>query len=119
MVVAKYSPNQDLTFALVKMLTSASSQEAYFKIFGELPTNAAAAKTLEEGNAQLAPIIESSAKSVGTPFSGAWGDTQLALVNVVVQSIPSLSSGSVNVSDLKAKLAAAQSTVQAALDKAK
>ena len=118
-VVAKYSKNQDLSFALIKMLTSASSQEAYYKTFGEMPTNAAAAKALETGNAQLAPIIDSSAASVGTPFSGAWGDTQLALVNVVVQSIPALSSGSVSVADIKSKLATAQATAQASLDKVK
>lgn len=118
-VVAKYSKNQDLALALVKMLTSASSQETFYKTFGELPTNAAAAKKLEEGTAQLEPIIDSAMKSVGTPFSGAWGDTQLALVNVVVQSIPALSNGTVSSSDLKSKLAAAQTTVQASLDKAK
>lgn len=119
MVVAKYSKNQDLAFALANMLTSASSQTSYQKIFGDLPTNAAAAKKLEDGNAALAPVIDSASKSVGTPFSGAWGDTQLALVNVVVQSIPSLSNGPIKVSELKAKLASAQTAVQAALDKAK
>lgn len=119
MVIAKYSKNQDLAFALMKQLTSASAQEEYNKLFGDLPTNAAAAKKLEDGNEQLVPIIDSSSKSVGTPFSGAWGDTQLALVNVVVQSIPSLSNGSISESEIKSKLASAQSTVQASLDKAK
>lgn len=118
-VVAKYSPNQDLAFALVKMLTTASNQESYQKTFGDLPTNAVAAKKLETANSALQPIVDSAAKSVGTPFSGAWGDTQLALVNVVVQSIPALSTGSVSTADLKAKLAAAQRTVQSSLDKAK
>jgi multiple sugar transport system substrate-binding protein len=119
MVVAKYSKNQDLAFALVKMLTSASSQEAFYKTFGELPTNAAAARKLQTGTAKLEPIVDSATKSVGTPFSGAWGDTQLALVNVVVQSIPELANGTVPSADLKAKLAAAQTAVQASLDKAK
>ena len=41
-------------------------------------------------------FAEASAKSVATPFTGAWGDTQLALTNVVVQSIPDLSEGSVS-----------------------
>ncbi|GGF19589.1 sugar ABC transporter substrate-binding protein [Subtercola lobariae] len=118
-VVAKYSQNQDLDFALIKMLTSADNQTDYYKRFGELPTNQEAATALETGNADLAPILDSSAQSVGTPFSGAWGDTQLALVNVVVQSIPSLSSGSVSDSDLETQLKAAQATSQASLDKAK
>ncbi len=119
MVVAKYSKNQDLTFALVKMLTSSTNQVAYTKTFGDLPTNADAAQQIEQGNASLAPILESGSKAVGTPFSGAWGDTQLALVNVVVQSIPSLSNGSVSSSELASRLKAAQATAQASLDKAK
>jgi len=119
MVVAKYSKNQDLAFALLKQFTSPKNQIEYNKLFGDLPTNAAAAKTVEEGNDKLVPVVESASKAVGTPFSGAWGDTQLALVNVVVQSIPALSNGSVSTADIKAKLATAQSTAQAALDKVK
>ena len=119
MVVAKYSKNQDLTFALVKMLTSTENQVKYTKTFGDLPTNVDAAKQIEQGNTSLAPILDAGSKSVGTPFSGAWGDTQLALVNVVVQSIPSLSSGSVSSSELESRLKTAQATAQASLDKAK
>jgi multiple sugar transport system substrate-binding protein len=119
MVIAKYSPNKDLSLALAKMLTSPSSQEGYTKLFGDLPTNAVAAKKIEDGNDLLVPVIDSATKSVGTPFSGAWGDTQLALVNVVVQSIPSLSTGSVSASELKSRLATSQTAVQAALAKAK
>lgn len=118
-VVAKYSKNQDLAFALVKMLTSTENQVAYTKTFGDLPTNADAAKQIEQGNDLIAPILDAGTKSFGTPFSGAWGDTQLALVNVVVQSIPALSSGSVSSSDLEAKLKTAQDTAQGALNKAK
>ena len=119
MVVAKYSKNQDLAFALVKMLTSTDNQVKYTKTFGDLPTNADAAKQIENGNELIAPILEAGTKAYGTPFSGAWGDTQLALVNVVVQSIPSLSSGSVSSSDLEAKLKTAQDTAQSSLNKAK
>jgi multiple sugar transport system substrate-binding protein len=119
MVVAKYSKNQDLAFALVKMLTSTDNQVKYTKTFGDLPTNADAAKQIEQGNQLIAPILDAGAKAYGTPFSGAWGDTQLALVNVVVQSIPSLSSGKVSSSDLDAKLKAAQNTAQSSLNKAK
>lgn len=119
LVVAKYSQNQDLSFALIKMLTSADAQEQYYKTFGEMPTNAEAAKKLETDNEALAPILASSAGSVGTPFSGAWGDTQLALVNVVVQLIPELSAGGVSDSSLETQLKTAQTTSQSALDKVK
>ncbi|MGN7798253.1 ABC transporter substrate-binding protein [Leifsonia sp. 22587] len=119
MVVAKYSKNQDLAFALIKMLTSEDNQIAYTKTFGDLPTNAAAAKKIEDGNELLGPILDAGTKAYGTPFSGAWGDTQLALVNVVVQSIPALSSGGVSSSDLETRLKTAQATAQASLSKAK
>ena len=49
----------------------------------------------------------------------AWGQVQLALVNVVVQSIPNLSKGAVDDAALTALIAKAQSDAQAALDKAK
>ncbi|WP_025158625.1 ABC transporter substrate-binding protein [Leifsonia aquatica] len=119
MVVAKYSKNQDLAFALIKMLTSTENQVAYTKTFGDLPTNADAAKQIETGNELIAPILEAGTKAYGTPFTGAWGDTQLALTNVVVQSIPSMSNGSVSSADLDAKLATAQNAAQSALSKAK
>ena len=56
---------------------------------------------------------------MATPFSGAWSQVQLALVNVVVQSVPGLSAGRVDEARLGTLLAQAQSTAQAALDKAK
>lgn len=119
MVVAKYSKNKDLTFALIKMLTSTANQLAYTKIFGDLPTNADAAKKIEQDNPLVAPLLEASKKAYGTPFTGAWGDTQLALVNVVVQSIPDLSAGNVSSDALTARLKTAQDAAQSALSKVK
>lgn len=118
-VVAKYSKNKDLAFALVEMLTDEKHQVAYQKLFGDLPTNKAAAATVQDGNDQLAPLLEAGKKAVGTPFTGAWGDIQLALVNVVVQAIPDLSSGGVSSAKLDAALEDAQKTAQASVDKAR
>jgi multiple sugar transport system substrate-binding protein len=118
LVVARYTRNKDLALALVNMLTSAEMQDIYYKTFGELPTNVAEAKTLQDDPA-LAAIVESSSKSKGTPFTGAWSQVQLALVNVVVQSIPKLSAGNVDDAQLRSLLAQAQSSAQAALDKSK
>jgi len=118
LVVAKYTRNKDLALALVNLLTTAASQDIYYKTFGELPTNATEAKTLQ-GDPALAAIVDSSARSRGTPFTGAWSQVQLALVNVVVQSIPSLSAGRVDDGQLRSLLAQAQSIAQAALDKSR
>jgi len=118
LVVAKYTKNKDLTLALVKLLTSPDQQDIYYKTFGELPTTVAEAKIVS-ADPVLAPIVDSASKSVGTPFSGAWSQVQLALVNVVVQSVPNLSSGKVDDNALEGLIKSAQSTAQAALDKAK
>jgi multiple sugar transport system substrate-binding protein len=118
LVVAKYSKHKDLALALVNQLTSADSQEAYYKLLGELPTNAQAADSLKN-DPVLGPIIDSASKSVGTPFTGAWSQIQLALVNVVVQSIPDLAAGKVDDSKLNSLVQKAQTDAQSALDKAK
>ncbi len=86
-VVAKYTKNKALALRLVNQLTSAEQQDSYYKTFGELPTNAEEAKKLQSDPA-LAAIVDSASKSVGTPFNGAWSQVQLALLNVVVQSMP-------------------------------
>ena len=118
LVVADYSPNKDLAFAFVKMITDADAQSNYYKIFGEVPTNVQAAKAIES-DPLVAPALDAASKSVATPFSGAWGDVQLALTNVAVQTIPDLSAGSVSEASLTARLKDAQSKAQAALDRAK
>ena len=44
---------------------------------------------------------------------------QLALINVVVQSIPDLAKGKVSDADLTSRLATAQKSAQSAVDQAK
>ncbi len=118
LVVADYSKQKDLAFAFIKMITEKDAQSDYYSIFGELPTNADAAKALNS-DPMVAPALDAASKSVATPFSGAWGDVQLALTNVAVQTIPDLSSGSVSDADLTSRLKDAQAKSQAALDRAK
>ncbi|SNT55444.1 multiple sugar transport system substrate-binding protein [Asanoa hainanensis] len=117
-VVAKYSKHKDLALALVKLLTSEESQTSYYKTFGELPTNQAAATALGSDPA-LAAIVDSAGKSLNTPFTGGWSAVQLELTNVVVQSIPDLSAGKVDDAKLTGLLGQAQTKAQQALDKAK
>ncbi|HTJ36786.1 MAG TPA: extracellular solute-binding protein [Dactylosporangium sp.] len=118
LVVAKYSKNKDLALAFIKLITSAEQQKSYYKTFGDLPTNAAAAKELQSDPA-LAAIVDSAGRSAGTPFNGGWSKVQLALLNVVVQSVPDLKAGKVDEGKLKSLVAAAQKDAQAAVDEAK
>jgi multiple sugar transport system substrate-binding protein len=118
LLVADYSKNQDLAFEFVKLITDQEVQLDYYQKLGNLPANAAALKTLES-DAKLAPVAEAAQKSVATPFTGAWGDIQLALTNVVVQSIPDISKGPISDAALESRLADAQKSAQSALDRAK
>ncbi len=118
LVIAKYSENQDLAAAYIKLLTSDDEQINYNKLFGDLPANAAAAKKVEDADPSLAPVLASASQAKSTPFTGAWGDMQLALTNVVVQSRQALSGGGVSDSALQSALAKAQKDAQASLDRA-
>lgn len=116
LVVADYSQQKDLAFAYVKLVTSKEEQLNYNKTFGDLPANAEALKSLTDP--KLAPITDAATKSFATPFTGAWGDIQLALTNVVVQSIPELSQAGVTDSALQQRLKDAQGKAQSSLDRA-
>lgn len=116
LVVADYSKNKDLAFAYIKLVTSKDEQLNYNKIFGDLPANAEGLKAID--NPLFGPITEAATKSHATPFTGAWGDIQLALTNVVVQSIPELSSGGVSDAALKQRLQDAQTKSQKSLERA-
>ena len=116
LVVADYSKQKDLAFAYIKLITSKDEQLNYQKTFGDLPANAEALASLTDP--VLKPIADAAAKSKATPFTGAWGDIQLGLLNVTVQSIPDLSKGSIDESALETRIKDAQTKGQASLDRA-
>jgi multiple sugar transport system substrate-binding protein len=118
LLVADYSKNQDLAFDFVKLVTDPEAELDYYHKVGSLPANAAALQTLQS-DPKLAPVAEAATKSKATPFTGAWADIQLALTNVVVQSIPDLAKGAVTDAQLDARLATAQKAAQSSLDRAK
>lgn len=118
LLVADYSKNQDLAFEFVKMITDKDAQLDYYQKLGNLPANAEALQSVQS-DPKLAPVAEAAKKSVATPFTGAWADIQLALTNMVVQSIPDLAKGSLSDAQIDTRLAAAQKTAQSALDRVK
>lgn len=118
-VVADYGTKQDLSFAFVEQLSTKKAQLEYYDLFGNLPTNVDAAAELAAENPQLKPIIDAGRLSKPTAFTGAWSDIQLALVDVVVQSIPSLKRGEVTDDQLRKRLQDAQRDAQATLDRQK
>ncbi|ASN50812.1 ABC transporter substrate-binding protein [Sinomonas sp. R1AF57] len=117
MVVADYSKNKDLAYAYMEMVTSKDEQLNYQKTFGDLPANAEGLKSLSSAP-HMAAITEAAEKSFATPFTGAWGDIQLALLNVTVQSVPDLAAGNVPEATLNQRLKDAQDKAQSSLDRA-
>jgi multiple sugar transport system substrate-binding protein len=115
-VVADYSKQKDLAFAYIKLITSKDEQLNYQKIFGDLPANAEALATLTDP--KLKPLADAAAKSKATPFTGAWGDMQLGLLNVTVQSVPDLAAGKVDEAALESRIKDSQNKGQASLDRA-
>jgi multiple sugar transport system substrate-binding protein len=115
-VVADYSKQKDLAFAYIKLITSRDEQLNYQKIFGDLPANAEALASLTDP--KLKPLADAAAKSKATPFTGAWGDMQLGLLNVTVQSVPDLAAGKVDEAALESRIKDSQSKGQASLDRA-
>jgi multiple sugar transport system substrate-binding protein len=67
----------------------------------------------------MAALTQAAKESQATPFTGAWSDIQLDLLNVVVQSIPDLSSGNVSDSALSSRISDAQNKAQQSLNRAK
>ena len=118
-IVADYGTKQDLSFEFIKQLSTKKAQLEYYDLFGNLPTNVDAAAQLAAENPQLKPIIDAGRLSKPTAFTGAWSDIQLALVDVVVQSIPSLKRGEVTDDQLRRRLQDAQRDAQATLDRQK
>ncbi|WP_422935223.1 ABC transporter substrate-binding protein [Sinomonas sp. P47F7] len=118
MGIASYSKNKDLALAFLKMVTDKDQQLSYQKIFGDLPTSSDALKSLSSAP-HMAAVTDAAAKSFATPFTGAWADIQLALVNVTVQSIPDLASGNVSQANLSQRIKAAQDSAQQSLSRAK
>ena len=118
MGIASYTKNKDLALAFLKQVTDKDAQINYQKLFGDLPTNQEALATF--GSApHMAAVTDAAGKSYATLFTGAWADIQLALVNVVVQSIPELSSGNVSDSNLSQRIKTAQNSAQQSLSRAK
>jgi multiple sugar transport system substrate-binding protein len=118
--VANYSSNQDLAWAYINMVTSPEEQLYTYSTILYQPANAEASASLAKDgkNAGVIAGIAAAEAAAPTAFTGAWADIQLAVANVVVQSIPDLANGGISDDKLKQLLSDAQRDAQAALDRA-
>ncbi len=116
--IASYTKEKDLALAFVDMFTSTDQQLANYKAFGNLPTNQDAMNQLSSQSTLLAPFLDIERQSTPTAFTGAWGDVQNGVLNVVVQSQPALAEGTYDTAAVKGLLDKANATAQSALTRA-
>ena len=116
--IASYTKEKDLALTFVDMFTSTDQQLANYKAFGNLPTNQDAMNQLSAQSKLLAPFLDIERQSTPTSFTGAWGDVQNGVMNVVVQSQPALAEGGYDPATVKGLLDKANATAQSALTRA-
>jgi multiple sugar transport system substrate-binding protein len=116
--IASYAKDKDLALTFVDMFTSTDQQLANYKAFGNLPTNQDAMNQLSAQSKLLAPFLDIERQSTATSFTGAWGDVQNGVQNVVVQSQPALAEGTYDPATVKDLLDKANATAQSALTRA-
>lgn len=116
LVVASYSQNQDLALEYLELITSPEEQQHFSEVFGALPTNAEAAEQVAQTNPAYEAVLAAGEQARPTPFTGAWSEIQLGLMNIVVQSLSGLAQGSVG--SVEPRLSELQEDAQEAVDKA-
>ncbi|MBO0882826.1 MAG: sugar ABC transporter substrate-binding protein, partial [Mycobacterium sp.] len=70
--IAKYSKHQDAALQLIKFLTQPKQQLLAYKLFGDIPGNAAAAAQVVKENPRLKAFTDAEQHALPTTFTGAW-----------------------------------------------
>lgn len=117
LAIADYSDCKESALQYIAYVTSVEAQKNYYEIFGSIPANQAAAEDLAAENPVVESFVASTEDSVPTAFTGAWGNVQLGLTNVVTQSLADLQSGTYDEAKVRKLLAEANATVQRDLDR--
>lgn len=117
LAIANYTDCKASALQYIDYVTNVEKQTEYYEIFGSLPSNQEAAEALAEDNPVVEAFVEATAGAVPTSFTGAWGNVQLGLTNVVTQSLADLQNGTYDEAQVRALLAEANATVQRDLDR--
>ncbi|MCP3803094.1 extracellular solute-binding protein [Allokutzneria sp. A3M-2-11 16] len=117
LAISSTTKKKDLALELIQLLVSPEEQKRYAETFGDLPATTRAAEEVAASRPLLAPFLAAERASVPTAFTGAWSDLQLALTNVVTQSLPALASGGYDPVAVRGLLTEANRKVQSSLDR--
>lgn len=117
LAIASYTECKASALQYVDFVTSVEAQTTYFETFGSLPANQEAAEALAADNPVVEAFVEATDGAVPTSFTGAWGNVQLGLTNVVTQSLADLQEGTYDEASIRTLLEEANATVQRDLDR--
>jgi multiple sugar transport system substrate-binding protein len=117
MAITQYSDNKDLALRYIELVTNEEEQAHFHDVFGDIPANQAAAAALAQDDPQVQAFIDAEGTAIPTSFTGAWGDVQIGLTNVVTQSLPGLANRTHDPAAVQRLLAEADATVQRSLDR--
>jgi multiple sugar transport system substrate-binding protein len=117
LAIASYSDCKASALQYVDYVTGVDAQKNYYDIFGSIPANQEAAEELAADNPTVQAFVDATDDSVPTSFTGAWGNVQLGLTNVVTQSLADLQNGTYDEARIRELLAEANATVQRDLDR--
>lgn len=117
LAIADYSECKASALQYIDYVTSVEQQIEYYEIFGSVPANQEAAETLAEDDPVVQAFVDATDGAVPTSFTGAWGNVQLGLTNVVTQSLADLQNGTYDEARIRELLAEANATVQRDLDR--
>jgi multiple sugar transport system substrate-binding protein len=117
LAIADYSDCKASAIEYIEYVTNTEQQTNYYTIFGSIPANREAGEALAAENETVQAFVDATGDSVPTSFTGAWGNVQLGLTNVVTQSLEDLQKGTYDEERIRALLTEANATVQRDLDR--
>ena len=114
--IPNYVKNMQDALKWIRFVTSVPAQRQFFQAYGYLPANIRAYKGYAPLNTpMMKAFVQSEAGAYATPFTGAWGNLEVAYGGVSSQIADEIATKSFHPADIAVKLAAANTQVQAAL----
>ena len=113
--IAKYSPNKALDLKFVQLYTSTAAQLQMQRLTGNQPVNVVAGAAVANKQPVYRFFIRGEEASYPTPFTGAWGDFEVAIATATANIASAAAGGKYSPALVQQELAKANSVFQAHL----
>lgn len=114
--IPNYVKNTQDALKWIKFVTSVPTQRAFFQAYGYLPANISAyAGYAPLQTPEMKAFVQAENGAYPTPFTGAWGNLEVAYGGVSSQIANEIATNSYKPADILTKLQAANQQVQASL----